>query len=535
MPSAMPPELLPPSTQVSSLKAWWVFDQALIGMALVRDDGCIVRVNDALCRLLGRSAEVLCAARFQDVLHPNDALAEQALREQLAAGAVTHRDIEVRCMAATGLPLQTRLHGSLAGEEGGQVLWQVQPVLSRRDDAGRLRRSEQRFRGVFQENFQFMVLLSPEGRVLDLNRGIDDAGADIHAVNDPDSVTRDAMVGQYFWNTVWWRDLPEMRAIWPQRLRAAAKAHAPVLSEDLYNRSNGELRIAQVAITAIRDAGGVVDFFVVQATDITDRKRAEAEIVRLNAGLEARVRERTAQLRIANKELESFSYSIAHDLRGPLSAIDGFSYLLEEAMLGDAGEKPRHYLARIRAGVRQMGDLTDALLSLAHVSRVPLQSATVDLGGIAQEVLQQCRERDPGRAAEVSVQPDLLVQGDPRLLRQVMTNLLGNAWKFTALQPLARIVVARQAWADGATVFCVRDNGVGFDMAYAEKLFGAFQRLHSPREFAGTGIGLANVHRIVTRHGGRIWAESSPGQGASFYFRLGSEAQEGSQGTETDR
>ncbi|MBX9610759.1 MAG: PAS domain S-box protein [Burkholderiales bacterium] len=406
------------------------------------------------------------------------------------------------------------------------------PTPAHAADADRLRRSEQRFRGVFRENFQFMVLLSPEGRVLELNRGIDGVAAALQdaeassAAEAPGAVTREAVIGQYFWDTVWWRDLPEMRALWPQRLRAAAQAQAPVLSEDLYNRPNGELRLAQMAITAIREANQTLEFFVVQATDITERRHAEAEIARLNADLEARLRERTAQLEAAHKQLESFAYAIAHDLRGPLSAIDGFSHLLEQSITAnanpDAAAKPPHYLARIRHGVRQLADLTDALLSLAHVSRVPLRDARVDLSALATEALQQCQDRDPARPVQASIQPGMAVQGDPRLLRQVMDHLIDNAWKFSAHQATVRIEVDSQIWADGAMVYRVRDHGVGFDMTYAQKLFGAFQRLHSPRDYPGIGIGLANVHRIVTRHGGRVWAESSPGQGASFYFRLGS-------------
>lgn len=406
---------------------------------------------------------------------------------------------------------------------------QVPPVTmpAHPDAADRLRRSEQRFRGVFRENFQFMVLLSPEGRVLEFNRSIDGVAAALQDAEGPDAVTREAVIGQYLWDTVWWRDLPEMRTIWPQRLRAAARAHAPVLSEDLYNRSNGELRMAQMAITAIREAGPAVEFFVVQATDITERKHAEAEIARLNADLENRLRERTAQLEAAHKELESFAYSIAHDLRGPLSAIDGFSHLLEKSIASGADAKPQHYLMRIRHGVHQLADLTDGLLSLAHVSRAPLRDADVDLSALAHDALQQCRDRDPARPVQASVQPGMSVRGDPRLLRQVMGSLIDNAWKFSVREATARIEVDAQIWADGAVVYRVRDNGVGFDMAYAQKLFGAFQRLHPPRDFPGIGIGLATVHRIVTRHGGRVWAESSLGQGASFYFRLGSGTPQG--------
>ncbi len=254
-----------------------------------------------------------------------------------------------------------------------------------------------------------------------------------------------------------------------------------------------------------------------------ERKQAQDEILRLNAELEERVRQRTAQLEAANQELEAFSYSVSHDLRTPLSAIDGFSGLLDKEISagGMTSARGQHYLTRIRAGVGQMGELINALLSLAQVSKTSLRWDSVNLSALAQEVLNGYQERTPGRSVLLQVAPDMRVQGDARLLRQLLDNLLGNAWKFSAGQPQTRISFGREPGSEGQDVYVVRDNGAGFDMAYSEKLFGAFQRLHTVAEFEGTGIGLATVHRIVTRHGGKVWAESAPGQGATFYFTLG--------------
>jgi signal transduction histidine kinase len=250
--------------------------------------------------------------------------------------------------------------------------------------------------------------------------------------------------------------------------------------------------------------------------------QAREETSYLNAMLEELVRQRTAQLQAANAELEAFSYSVAHDLRAPLGTIEGFSKVLgDEIGSGGASERVLHYLSRIRAGARQMGELIDAMLLLASVPRTDLHWETLDLSAMAQAVVDEHREREPGRAVQVEIEAGLVANGDARLVRQVLINLIGNAWKFSSRQPLARITFRRDG-GSGGTVYAVRDNGVGFDMAYADKLFGAFQRLHNVSEFPGTGIGLATVRRIIRSHGGRVWAESTVGDGAAFYFVLGS-------------
>ncbi|MEO7643031.1 MAG: ATP-binding protein, partial [Ramlibacter sp.] len=255
--------------------------------------------------------------------------------------------------------------------------------------------------------------------------------------------------------------------------------------------------------------------------DVSERRRSQDEILRLNADLELRVRQRTAQLELANGELEAFSYSVAHDLRAPLAAISGFAHALETELGASANPRVRHYLDRAREGVRQTGEMIDALLSLARLSRAELRWERVDLGAMARTALEDLRQREPQGDAVLTVQDGLVVEGDPRLLQLVADNLVGNAWKFSAHQACRTITVGLHPAGDGEKIYFVRDNGVGFDMAHAANLFGAFQRLHSQAEFPGTGVGLANVRRITSRHSGRIWAESQPGQGATFYFTLG--------------
>lgn len=241
--------------------------------------------------------------------------------------------------------------------------------------------------------------------------------------------------------------------------------------------------------------------------------------------LEQQVQARTAQLQSANQALEALSYSLSHDLRSPLTSIDGFSKLLGRAVAKTVGdplaERSQHYLARIQAGVRQMGDLIDAFLSLAHVTHTPLRCELVDVSALACDFFNGARERAPGRATRIHVEAGMFAQGDPRLIRRVLDQLMGNAWKFSAGQALTEITFGHEIDKDGETVYVVRDNGVGFDMAYSGKLFNAFQRLHGATEFAGTGIGLATVQKIITRHGGRVWAISAPDEGAAFHFTLG--------------
>jgi light-regulated signal transduction histidine kinase (bacteriophytochrome) len=220
-----------------------------------------------------------------------------------------------------------------------------------------------------------------------------------------------------------------------------------------------------------------------------------------------------------NKELEAFSYSVSHDLRAPLRAIDGFSQALLEDYHDRLENEGRDYLKRVRAGAQHMASLVDDLLKLSRVTRSELQYSDVDLSTLAQQITAELHEREPQRPVDVCIVPDQHVQGDSRLLRIALENLFNNAWKFTHGRDHARIEFAPTPFNGGVAYF-VRDNGVGFDMAYVDKLFGAFQRLHNAREFAGTGIGLATARRVIHKHGGTIWAEGEIGEGATFYFRL---------------
>jgi light-regulated signal transduction histidine kinase (bacteriophytochrome) len=254
------------------------------------------------------------------------------------------------------------------------------------------------------------------------------------------------------------------------------------------------------------------------AIDITALKQAQDEVLRLNAELEQRVGERTGQLEATNKELEAFCYSVSHDLRAPLRSVRGFCQVLLDRYSTKLDERGCEFLRRAAESSRRMDTLIEDLLQLSRISRAELRPRRVNLSAIAETIAAELQQAEPQRRVNFLITPGLQALGEERLLRIILENLLRNAWKFTGKQPKARIEFGH---APGPpTAFFVRDNGAGFEMKYADRLFGVFQRLHSASEFPGTGVGLATVQRILNRHGGRAWAEGIPHQGATFYFTL---------------
>lgn len=286
---------------------------------------------------------------------------------------------------------------------------------------------------------------------------------------------------------------------------------------------------ARVAVTNDPPLDDLATRFAIAVNLLLDDlafRAAEAEAAHrvTQMELERMVAERTLELARANRELEAFSYSVAHDLRAPLRSIDGFSQALLEDYADKLDAEGRNHLQQVRESAQQMGRLIDDLLTLSRVTRSELRHELADLSALARSALARLQKNEPERRAELVIPDGLIANGDAGLLGIVLENLLGNAWKFTRRRPVARIEVGARH-EEACPVFFVRDNGAGFDMVYADKLFGVFQRLHSATEFEGTGIGLATVQRIVQRHGGRVWAEGEVGRGATVYFTLNEEAQ----------
>ncbi len=369
------------------------------------------------------------------------------------------------------------------------------------------RRNEQRFRNAMQYSAIGKALLDSNGAILDCNpafaRTVGRAPGELQRMRLNDLLGVDS------------------EPVRTSQMQAYDEDGGVIRLTRSIRRADGETRHVNLTFAPVPQEPGHDISRLVQVEDVTERLQAEAAVQALNRTLEARVAARTRELSDANRELESFAYSVSHDLRAPLRGIDGFSRLLEERHAEGLDQTGRDYLARVRKGTARMGELIEALLKLSRIRRSEPDVAQVDVTALAEEVLAELRDANPGRQLHAHVQPGMVAQADRTLLRNLLDNLLGNAWKFTVGKADARVDMRSWRDDDGQTWFEVRDNGAGFDATYADKLFKPFQRLHGQDEFPGHGIGLATVRRIVERHGGSIHAEGTPGQGAAFRFTLG--------------
>jgi len=381
----------------------------------------------------------------------------------------------------------------------------VQDITERKKSEEAVQESEKHYHQIVDLSHD-MIVIHQLGKVVFIN----EAGVILVGASSPDQI-----IGRSVLEFV----PPDFRKIARERMQtnqAYAGHKSPVYEQKLLRLDGTEIDIDLRGMPIQYQGGEAIQFI---ARDITERKQAEEEIQKLNQELEQRVAERTAQLEVTNKELEAFAYSVSHDLRAPLRSIDGFSQVLLEEYQEKVDEQGKDYLQRVRSASQRMGQLIDDMLNLSRVTRSEIIIQQVNLSEMFQEISEELHENQPERQVEFIIRKGIKVKGDSRLLRIVLENLIGNAWKFTSNHTTAQIEFGVQH-KNETLVYYVRDDGAGFNMKYAQKLFGAFQRLHKAAEFPGTGIGLATVQRVIHRHGGKVWAEGETEKGATFYFTI---------------
>jgi PAS domain S-box-containing protein len=454
----------------------------------------------------GMTLEQIQGSGWIDSLHPEDRkrtaeIWSEAVRKRSFYDTeyrVRRYDGEYRLFAARGVPLQ---------EDDGSIrewIGACTDITERKRAEEQVRKASLYTRSLIEASLDPLVTIRKDGTIADVNR----------ATESVTGVPRARLIGSYFFD--YFSEPDKARRAYervfadgtvrdyPLAIRAASGA----LTEVLYN-----------AALFTNETGEVEGIFAA-ARDVTRMKAAEQEIRRLNDELEQRVLQRTAELEAANKELEAFTYSVSHDLRAPLRHISGFSKILTEEYGSSLAPEAQHHLQRIQEGTRRMGQLVDDLLNLGRVGRHEVRLQVTGLNSVVHEVVAELTAECEGRQVEWKIGSLPFVECDPALMKQVFQNLLSNALKFTRPRSNAIIEVGQKD-QDGTPVVFVRDNGVGFNIKYADKLFGVFQRLHRPEDFEGTGVGLATVQRIIQKHGGRIWAEAELDKGATFYFTLG--------------
>jgi PAS domain S-box-containing protein len=482
------------------------FDHAASGMTHVGLQGQLLDINTTFCELVGYSKEELSQMTFQDITVAEDLSLDLSLLEECFAGQRSQYVLDKRYRHKDGHEIWAQLTVALVRDAQGQPQYFISVV----QDISKLKAAEEALRA--------------SERLMQQAQGV--AGF----------ITWEADIATQKFRTFSrsnrWLGLPD----------------TPFGTDEIFNRVHPDdhERMLREWEAAIKGKGnlfanyrghpsGSIAWFLVQASferdengrafrafgitqDISVRKLAELEIQRLNASLEQRIQERTEELKSAYSELESYSYAVAHDLRSPLRIINGFAQALEE---DNPGLKPgsQSHIQRIKDSSRRMGKLIDGLLKLSQYTRGDVQRQPISITDIATRVLTELANDQPERKVVWSVAPNLLAQADPALIEAMLQNLLHNAWKYTAQATDAQIQVFQEE-GDGEPSYCVKDNGAGFDMALASKLFQPFQRLHMPHEFEGLGVGLATARRIVQKHGGELRAIGAPGQGATFCFTL---------------
>lgn len=486
------------------------FEHAASGFSHVALDGRLLRVNQSFCDIVGYSADELQHLRFQDITHPDDIGPDVTHLEQALSGGRSNYTLEKRYRHRQGHWVWVQLTVALVRKADGSPSYFISVV----QDLSAIKATETALRTMQSLLDQAQALARMAVWQADLGTGrITSLSLDRPFLDFPQNDYAIADLMQHIHPD----DRPRVQALWPQAVKGQA-------TYDIEYRVllGGREHWHAVRAAFERDDSGRARRALGVTLDITGRKRIELEIQQLNASLEQRIQERTLELKEAYDELESYSYAVAHDLRSPLRIINGFAQALQDDH-PELGEASGLHLRRIMGASAKMGQLIDGLLQLSQYARGEVQRHPVNLSAIATRLLEELAAADPQRDVQWSVEAGLQALADPPLIEALLQNLLHNAWKYTAKVPAASIRVFADT-RDGQRHFCIRDNGAGFDMAHAGKLFQPFQRLHLPHEFSGLGIGLATARRIVLRHGGVLAAQSSPGQGATFCFTLPDEA-----------
>jgi PAS domain S-box-containing protein len=477
---------------------------------LLDPQGRIRSWNTGAQRIKGYAPEEIIGRHFSAFYTEEDRSTGHPARELTIAAATGRYEEEGwRVRSDGGRFWANVVITRLLDEEGRIVGYSkvTRDLTERRRAEEALRESEERFRLLIDGVRDYaIILLDPKGHVVSWNAGAERIKG----------WTAREIIGRHFSVFYTPEDVKSGKA---ERELDTATREGRFEDHGWRVRKDGTRFWANVVVTLLRGEDGEVRGFSKITRDITDRMHVEEELRRARTDLERRVDERTRDLTAAYRELEAFSYSISHDLRAPLRSMDGFSNAILKIYGDKLDERGRDYLTRIRDSAVRMGQLIEGMLNLARLGRSEMKCERVDVAEVARAIIAELRGAEPERDVEFIAPPSLPARVDPTMLRVVLENLLGNAWKYTSRQPKARIELSRAVKGD-QDVFLVRDDGVGFDMAFAGKLFGAFQRLHGVKEFAGTGIGLATVKRIVARHGGDVWGEGEAGRGATFYFSL---------------